>query len=83
MEELAALRNAWAAAMLKDERGPADSAAYWHKNWLWPGFADINKIIPNQCKSGAHKHDRQPQPTDRSLLAREATQSVGRLESRD
>lgn len=73
VEELAALRNAWAAAMLKDEGNPSDSAAYWHKNWLWPTFADVNKIIPNQCKSGTHKNDRQPRPTDRSLLPRQTT----------
>jgi hypothetical protein len=68
VEHLAALRYAWKAAMLQDEKPPNDAAAYWHKNCLWPLLSDVSKVIPNSCRSGHNSAERRTPMTDRSLL---------------
>ncbi|WP_116212752.1 hypothetical protein [Streptomyces olivoreticuli] len=86
VEELAALRAAWCAAVEADT-DPARSGselAYWHQMWLWPTVERIRQnYMFGECET-EHSPDRPGRPTDTAALrarAAEAESERRRLEN--
>ncbi|MGW1072735.1 hypothetical protein [Streptomyces sp. NPDC002537] len=70
VEELAALRAAWCAAVEADA-DPARSGselAYWHQMWLWPTVERVRQnYMFGECETD-HSPDRPGRPTDTAAL---------------
>ncbi|MDT0451407.1 hypothetical protein [Streptomyces hesseae] len=82
VEELAALRAAWCAAVEADA-DPARAGselAYWHQMWLWPTVERIrHNYMFSECETD-HSPDRPGRPTDTTALrARVAEAETERL----
>ncbi|MCC3777577.1 hypothetical protein [Streptomyces sp. UNOB3_S3] len=82
VEELAALRAAWCAAVEADA-DPVRSGselAYWHQMWLWPTVERIRQnYMFSECETD-HSPDRPGRPTDADALrARVAGAEAERL----
>ncbi|MGH3095073.1 MAG: hypothetical protein ACRDMV_03635 [Streptosporangiales bacterium] len=66
VEQFAALRSSWRAAMADDVDGDgaSDAALYWHDRWLWPTREWASASFLERCRVGRHENAAAPPRTN-------------------